>query len=366
MIEAWVAALGRDYEMTVYYTDEGDQGRGWSVRPLRGTREVRLTTLVAVPKYGRLNAGLLQIARTHDLLLIGGFEQVSYLAAAVFMRVLKKKVVLLFDGFSPHRFNSERPAVRWIKRITANLCDAYFANGTVGARYLRQLNVAPKPIFNQYLSAPTPESGCGLGMARDRAETRRHFNLPDGGKLVAFCGYLIERKRLDLLLVAVSRIPATNRPVVVVIGSGPLLMLTTALAKELGVDARFMGFQEGANLRRLYRAVDLLVLPSSDDPWGLVVNEAMFESLPVIVSDACGCAEDLVVPHVNGLIFRSGSPEHLTECLQQMLAADLESMGRASRSIIEQWTPENSGRSLSACVTEVMKPGKARREFDRS
>jgi glycosyltransferase involved in cell wall biosynthesis len=97
-----------------------------------------------------------------------------------------------------------------------------------------------------------------------------------------------------------------------------------------------------------------LVLPSNDDPWGLVVNEAMAAHLPVVVSDACGCAEDLVIPNRNGFIFRSGDAEHLAECLSQVLAANLEEMGRLSRTIIDQWTPAHSGRSLAACIAYVL------------
>jgi glycosyltransferase involved in cell wall biosynthesis len=354
MVEAWVGALGRDFDLTVYYTDKGDQGRGWKVHPIEGAREIRLATIVSIPRYGRLNAGLLKMVRGHDLLIIGGFEQASYLVAAFLARLLGKKVILLFDGFSPSRFDSEKPVVRWTKRVTAGLCHAYFANGTVGARYLRRLNVPPGAIFNQYLSVSTREIDHAAGAGIDREEIRCRFDLPAKVRLVAFCGYLIERKRLDLLIEAVSRLAVAARPVVAVIGSGPLRTAASSLAAQLGVDARFVGFQDSVGLAQLYRAVDLLVLPSNDDPWGLVVNEAMAANLPVIVSDACGCAEDLVIPNRNGFVFRSGDAEHLAECLRQALAADLEAMGRSSRSIIDQWTPAHSGRSLAACIAHVL------------
>jgi glycosyltransferase involved in cell wall biosynthesis len=364
MVEAWLGALGRDFDLTVYYTDQGDQGRGWWVRPIEGAVEICLRTIVSIPKYGRLNTGLLKMVRAHDLLIIGGFEQASYLVAAFLARLLGKKVILLFDGFSPRRFDSENFVVRWIKRITASLCHAYFANGTVGARYLRRLNVPPEAIFNQYLSVSTREIDYAANAMIDRDELRSRYDLPPKISIVAFCGYLIERKRLDLLIEAVSRLPAAARPVVAVIGSGPLQTAASSLAAKLGVDARFVGFQDSVGLAQLYRAVDLLVLPSNDDPWGLVVNEAMAAHLPVVVSDACGCAEDLVIPSRNGFIFRSGDAEHLAECLSQVLEANLEEMGRLSRTIIDQWTPAHSGRSLAACIAYVLAPPARQRAID--
>ena len=64
-----------------------------------------------------------------------------------------------------------------------------------------------------------------------------------------------------------------------------------------GPNASFVGFLNQSEISRAYVAADCLVLPSdARETWGLVVNEAMASGLPCIVSDACGCAEDLVKP----------------------------------------------------------------------
>jgi glycosyltransferase involved in cell wall biosynthesis len=59
--------------------------------------------------------------------------------------------------------------------------------------------------------------------------------------------------------------------------------------------ASFAGFLNQTEISRAYVAADCLVLPSDHgETWGLVVNEALASGLPCIVSDACGCSEDLV------------------------------------------------------------------------
>ena len=64
-----------------------------------------------------------------------------------------------------------------------------------------------------------------------------------------------------------------------------------------GPNASFVGFLNQSEISRAYVAADCLVLPSdARETWGLVVNEAMASGLPCVVSDACGCAEDLVKP----------------------------------------------------------------------
>ena len=59
--------------------------------------------------------------------------------------------------------------------------------------------------------------------------------------------------------------------------------------------ASFAGFLNQTEISRAYVAADCLVLPSDHgETWGLGVNEALASGLPCLVSDACGCAEDLV------------------------------------------------------------------------
>jgi glycosyltransferase involved in cell wall biosynthesis len=60
-------------------------------------------------------------------------------------------------------------------------------------------------------------------------------------------------------------------------------------------------------------AADCLVLPSYSETWGLVVNEALASDLPCIVSDACGCAENLVPPQQR---FRMGDVQALANRIE--------------------------------------------------
>src|SRR5205823_4093962 len=72
-------------------------------------------------------------------------------------------------------------------------------------------------------------------------------------------------------------------------------------------NASFVGFLNQSEISRAYVAADCLVLPSdAKETWGLVVNEAMASGLPCIVSDACGCAEDLIAPIRRDLCYPVG------------------------------------------------------------
>jgi len=80
-----------------------------------------------------------------------------------------------------------------------------------------------------------------------------------------------------------------------VVGSGPLEDRVLAEAARLGVDLKRIGFLNQSELGKAYAVADCLTLPSDfPETWGLVVNEALATGLPAVVSNAVGCAPDLV------------------------------------------------------------------------
>lgn len=355
MVEAW-ARLNPRLWITVYYTDSDDQGRGWKTRQMQGVNECKLRRLVDVRGFGKLNRGLWDLVNHNDLIMIGGFEQLSYLVAAALSKLRHKPVILLFDGFSPARFATERFWVKGIKRLTACLADVYFANGTVGRQYLQNcLRVSKKkPIHNQFLSHAnySIEAARRRLAAKSKHQIRAELQIDSERMVLLSCGYLIRRKRNDLVIEAISRMPRERRPLLLIVGTGPLDEALSEQAKASGVPVHFAGFQQQEKLVDYYFAADALVLASEDDPWGLVVNEAMSAGLPVLVSDACGAALDLVREGVNGFTFRSCDSDDLEHILDQISTCDLSEFGTASRRIIQSWTPELSAANLGQCVSD--------------
>ena len=76
------------------------------------------------------------------------------------------------------------------------------------------------------------------------------------------------------------------------------------------------GLPEPVRDRKAYVAADVLVLPSESETWGLVVNEALACGLPCVVSDACGSAEDLVIPLDPRLCYPVGDVEALARAIR--------------------------------------------------
>ena len=102
-------------------------------------------------------------------------------------------------------------------------------------------------------------------------------------------------------------------------------------------------------------ASDILVLPSKSEPWGLVVNEAMVCGMPVIVSEKCGCAEDLVINHQNGFTFDPDSQQELETAMLFFTQhpEKIASTGQESLKLIQPFSSKNVAREMVACYERL-------------
>ncbi len=164
---------------------------------------------------------------------------------------------------------------------------------------------------------------------RERAEQARQqaagpraeFGIDDEAAVLLFVGKFIPKKRPADLIAAASRLAERGHRVeVVFVGSGELEAALRADAAQAAVPVHFAGFKNQSELPAYYVGADVLVLPSDGgETWGLVVNEAMACGLPAVVSEAAGCAPDLINPGQTGYGFPLGDLPALAGALERML-----------------------------------------------
>ncbi len=137
-----------------------------------------------------------------------------------------------------------------------------------------------------------------------------------------FVGRLIECKNLNLMIDAFidfnNEYPYSELHIV---GNGELEN-SIKLSYKKHPAVKFLGALYGDQLSLYYRNCHVLILASTSEQWGLVVNEAMAGGLPTIVSDKVGARYDLVEDGVTGFVFHSTDKKELTECMKKVSSSD--------------------------------------------
>jgi glycosyltransferase involved in cell wall biosynthesis len=175
---------------------------------------------------------------------------------------------------------------------------------------------------------------------------RQSLGIRDDQIVLLFAGKFQPKKQPTELMRALLHIN-DPRLVLVLVGDGP----QTDAVRELAASApglfRVLPFQNQSRMPLVYRLGDVFVLPSlsSDETWGLAVNEAMSCRRPVLVSDLVGCAPDLVTSGVSGEVFQAGDWSGFGQKLASLVArgADgLRRLGASAHAVSGQFTAQRT------------------------
>ena len=217
--------------------------------------------------------------------------------------------------------------------------DGILPCGSLGRRYFERYGgdparMYPFPVEPDY---DLIESMSAEAVSRARDE----FNLDPGRRRVVFSARMLQFKRPDLVINAFARL-AEERPEwdLLMLGDGELRRdLQSRVPAALAGRVRWAGFVgEQATVSALYRACDVLVLPSDHEPWALVVNEAAAAGLALVCSDVVGAAAELVREGENGFTFPAGDLDALVDRLRTVTAADrVDGFKAASAGVLAEW-----------------------------
>lgn len=233
-----------------------------------------------------------------------------------------------------------------IKRRLVKLYSAALVAGKPQRDYIENLGMPGDRIFRAWDIVDNAHYHACSDEARSHATAlRAKFNLPE--HYFVSVSRFVEAKNFRRLIEAYAAYrTAVGKSAwkLVLIGDGPLKPQVLELQRRfnLGDDLLLPGWKHVRELPIYYGLAGAFILASTNETWGLVVNEAMASGLPVLVSDRCGCAVDLVAPGRNGFTFDPLDVPQLTRLMRQLADTDgnRREMGIASREIISHWSPE--------------------------
>lgn len=267
-----------------------------------------------------------------DAFLVSGWYLKSYWQAIRACRSLGVPVMVRGDS----QLGTPRSWIKsWVKAVVypqlLRQFDACLYVGQKNKAYLEYYGVPPERLFFSPHCVDNDAFASGAQRV-DRAGARARFGVSPEARVVVFVGKLIDVKRpFDLLLALKALRKQGVNAWGLVAGDGPLRAPLTEQAQEWGIPMVFMGFCNQSELPKVYASADVLCLPSASETWGLVVNEALACGTPVVVSDAVGCAPDLVTEGKTGAVYPVGDVGALANALTRAMKIPRNSQAISDR-----------------------------------
>lgn len=277
--------------------------------------------------------------KSYDHIIVGGYSTPTGALLINYLKIKKIPFVLNIDGGMINE--KESNFKKLIKKYFISSASVWLSTGEVGSKYLEYYGANKKNIFTYPFTTLMEVDMFQQLLDKDhKVKLRKELGL-EGNRIILTVGQFIHRKGFDILIKACSLISSNTS--IYFIGGNPTkeyLDLKNTLQLE---NIHFLGFKSKDEISRYYRASDLFVLPTREDIWGLVINEAMANGLPVITTDRCVAGLELVKNYDNGFIVPVESVDELSIRINEIINNDelMLTMSESSLRKAKKYTIEN-------------------------
>jgi glycosyltransferase involved in cell wall biosynthesis len=349
-----------EVDLHVIFLAETDPGlRQWQVykEEIRFSYSILSSWRKRIGPYNvLLNRGVARALKSAapDAILCGGYNYVASWQALAWART-HRTPFLLWSESNLQDMRRGHSLIEFLKDKFIRRSAGFVVPGQFARQYLQSRKVANELIFIAPNAVDNDLFATAAAEARRHdAEFRAQCDLPD--RYILFVGRLVEEKGIFDLLSAYAKLDASLRRDVglVFVGEGASRRQLQKHAESISPGiVKFPGFAQREQLGAYYALAKMMILPTYTDPWGLVVNEAMACGLPVIVSQAAGCAADLVKENWNGFLVPPGDIPALAAAIEHLLAdrSECARMGANSLEQISHYSPVTWSSGVANAVT---------------
>ena len=324
--------LAEGCELTVLYerARSANRDRIWTASQRQTCRTLFLKGLRVGNEFS-FSPGILRHALGgYDKVIFGCFNSPVQQLAMLTMRLLRRPYYLNFDGEPYLRGDGVKGK---IKRFLAGGAAGYLTAGTASARSVAEV-AAGRPVVPYYFSSLTVEELAARGREASPRERGDH---------ILVVGQYFDYKGLDVALEA-ARMDQSLRYQFVGMGSRTEEFRRTFHTDELP-NVELIPFLQREALEEEYRRAALLVLPSRQECWGLVINEAAAFGLPIVSTWGSGAAVEFLGEDYPQYLAQPGDPAGLLAAIRLGLAGDRETYGRFLREKSGQYSLERSAEA---------------------
>ncbi len=223
-----------------------------------------------------------------------------------------------------------------IKRYFLSGAAGYLSSGIETDQYLIHYGADPDRIMRYEFTSVREEDILQHPLTTEEKQGLRAQYCPElvnYSYVILGVGQMIHRKGWDLLLQAAEDLPKDIG--VAIMGGAPTDEYVAYVKEKNLANVHFLPFQTYETLQFFYRMADLFVLPTREDIWGLVINEAMANGLPVVTTDRCNAGIELVQNGLNGMIIPTESPNALRDAILQIYQVDAVTKDHMAKAVLQ-------------------------------
>ena len=281
------------------------------------------------------------IKQGFDRIIVGGYSTPTAMLAIEYMKLKGIKFFIEADG---GLISQDSKLKYLVKKHFISAASGWFSSGKLTSDYFIHYGADKGRIYVYPFSSLKAQdilSNC-LSLEK-KIRLKKELGINED-KVAISIGQFIHRKGFDILLRSWVKCPKEYG--LYIIGAAPTKEYLY-LQKSLGLyNVYFIGFKNKEELKKYYQSADTFVLPTREDIWGLVVNEAMANGLPVITTNRCVAGMELIEDGKNGYIVPVEDEQALAEKINTLFDNEIlcKNMAQESLKRIGLYTIENMAK----------------------
>lgn len=352
--------LGKQCDLTVLFElkTSSERDKSWKHNSFQNFRGIFMKG-IRIRTDAAFCPGILKyLNKEYDIIVMTVLSSPTALLAASYLRM--RKIPYCFEGDGGFVTNVGGLKAR-LKRLVISGTRACFSTSEEFDYYCESYGAKKENIYRYPFTSVAKNDVLEAPLTTEEKRAYRNKLGISEEKMVLSVGQFIPRKGFDLLL-QVSKTLSHDTGVYIVGGTPTEEYLE--LKRQLNVDnVHFMPFMGREELGQYYRAADVFAFFTREDIWGLVVNEAMAKGLPVISTNRCIAALEMIRDGINGYIVENENIEEMRKTTSYLLnnsELQIRMAENALQCIRNQYTIEEMARVHLALFEQMIEEGLTR------
>lgn len=345
--------LGKHCDLTVCFETKEDTGRdeSWYKNDFKNFRAIFLSNWDKPQSRIRTDVFKYMRHTNYDIAIAFEYSTPTALLFMLSNLLIRKPYCINGDG----GFISNGIAKSAIKRFFIKRAAACLASGKMAAQYFLHYGANKDQIlYHGFTSLDKSDIIYEAISCEEKLAIKTELNI-SLKKTAITVGQFIHRKGFDVLITAWEKVnPSYN---LLIVGGGEKENEYIEQIRTLKLDnIKIVGFKKKEELVKYYKACDLFILPTREDVWGLVINEAMACGLPIITTDRCIAGLELIKDNENGFIVPVERADILAERIEKVMSDEIfaSSMAVACLDKIRPYTIENMANQHYNILRKVL------------